>query len=158
MSEKINNLGQPVGFDLKDWEVPPPPPQKAMDGRYCRVEPLDTEQHGSALFQANRLEPAGRNWTYLPYGPFETLPGYLDWIDKTCRGNDPLFYAIIDKNRGKAVGLASYLRINPAILIVLLVVGVYIAGFWGLILAAPLTATVVAATGAALAMRLFKEK
>jgi predicted PurR-regulated permease PerM len=38
----------------------------------------------------------------------------------------------------------GYLRINPAILIVLLVVGVYVAGFWGLILAAPLTATLVA--------------
>jgi predicted PurR-regulated permease PerM len=38
----------------------------------------------------------------------------------------------------------GYLRINPAILIVLLVVGVYIAGFWGLVLAAPLTATVAA--------------
>lgn len=37
----------------------------------------------------------------------------------------------------------SYLRIHPAILIVLLVLGAYIAGFWGIILAAPLTATVV---------------
>ena len=37
----------------------------------------------------------------------------------------------------------AYLRINPAIAIVLLVVGAYIAGFWGLILAVPLTATIV---------------
>jgi len=35
------------------------------------------------------------------------------------------------------------LHINPAILIVLLVLGAYIAGFWGIVLAAPLTATVV---------------
>jgi predicted PurR-regulated permease PerM len=35
----------------------------------------------------------------------------------------------------------GYLHIHPAILIVLLVLGAYIAGFWGLILAAPLTAT-----------------
>ncbi len=37
----------------------------------------------------------------------------------------------------------GYLRINPAIAIVLLVIGAYIAGFWGLLLAVPLTATVV---------------
>ena len=37
----------------------------------------------------------------------------------------------------------AYLRINPAIAIVLLVLGAYIAGFWGLILAVPLTATIV---------------
>jgi len=35
----------------------------------------------------------------------------------------------------------GYLRIHPAILIALLVIGAYIAGFWGLLLAAPLTAT-----------------
>ena len=37
----------------------------------------------------------------------------------------------------------GYLRIHPAILIVLLVLGAYIAGFWGILLAAPLTATIV---------------
>jgi len=37
----------------------------------------------------------------------------------------------------------GYLRIHPAIVIVLLVLGAYLAGFWGLILAVPLTATAV---------------
>lgn len=35
----------------------------------------------------------------------------------------------------------SYLRMNPAIIIVLLVIGSYIAGFWGLLLTIPLAAT-----------------
>jgi len=37
----------------------------------------------------------------------------------------------------------TYLRIHPAIILVLLVLGAYIAGFWGLILVVPLTATIV---------------
>jgi len=37
----------------------------------------------------------------------------------------------------------GYLRVHPAIVIILLVLGAYIAGFWGLILAVPLTATIV---------------
>ena len=37
----------------------------------------------------------------------------------------------------------GYLRIHPAVAIVLLVLGAYIAGFWGIILAVPLTATIV---------------
>lgn len=37
----------------------------------------------------------------------------------------------------------AYLRINPAIAIVLLIVGAYVAGFWGLVLAVPLAATIV---------------
>lgn len=35
----------------------------------------------------------------------------------------------------------GYLRIHPAVLIFLLVLGAYLAGFWGLLLAGPLTAT-----------------
>ncbi|MFC1871577.1 AI-2E family transporter [Chloroflexota bacterium] len=35
----------------------------------------------------------------------------------------------------------GYLHINPAIVIVLIILGAYIAGFWGLVLAVPLTAT-----------------
>ncbi|MFC1985034.1 AI-2E family transporter, partial [Chloroflexota bacterium] len=37
----------------------------------------------------------------------------------------------------------AYLRIHPAVVIVLLVLGAYIAGFWGLIIVVPLTATIV---------------
>jgi predicted PurR-regulated permease PerM len=35
----------------------------------------------------------------------------------------------------------GYLRIHPAAMIFMLVLGAYIAGFWGLLLAGPLTAT-----------------
>ena len=38
---------------------------------------------------------------------------------------------------------SAYLRIHPAIMITLLVFGAYIAGFWGLLLIGPLTATLV---------------
>jgi predicted PurR-regulated permease PerM len=37
----------------------------------------------------------------------------------------------------------GYLRIHPAVAIILLVLGAYIAGFWGIVLAVPLTATIV---------------
>jgi len=37
---------------------------------------------------------------------------------------------------------SAYLRIHPAVMIFLLILGAYIAGIWGLLLAAPLTATV----------------
>ena len=57
-------------------------------------------------------------WTYLPYGPFDSLDTYRAWTEEMSRRSDPLFFAIIDHNSGhasgRAVGLASYLRIDPA--------------------------------------------
>ncbi len=38
---------------------------------------------------------------------------------------------------------SAYLRIHPAVLIFLLVMGAYVAGFWGLLLIAPFTATII---------------
>jgi RimJ/RimL family protein N-acetyltransferase len=85
-----------------------------MDGRFCRLEPLDPDRHAAALFTADASDTDGRTWTYLAYGPFSTLAEYRDWMDKHCRNHDPLFFAVIDRPLGEANGIASYLRIDPA--------------------------------------------
>jgi RimJ/RimL family protein N-acetyltransferase len=42
------------------------------------------------------------------------LDTYEAWIADACLGDDPHFHAVIDNETGKAVGVASYLRINPS--------------------------------------------
>jgi len=108
-----NHLGEPIGFPIEDWQGCLPPPRTPMEGRFCRVEPLDPERHGAELHQANLEDAEHRIWTYLAYGPFETLDDYRAWLAATCLGDDPLFHAIIDKSHGTACGVASYLRIDP---------------------------------------------
>jgi RimJ/RimL family protein N-acetyltransferase len=83
-----------------------------MEGRFCRVEPIDPNRHAADLYAANLQDVAGANWTYLAYGPFERLDDYRDWMAKTCLGDDPLFHAVVDRATGRAVGVASYLRID----------------------------------------------
>jgi RimJ/RimL family protein N-acetyltransferase len=114
MEPSLNDLGQPVGFPLPGWVCPPIPPREPMKGRFCRLEPLDPDRHAAALFAANAADEQGRNWTYLRYGPFRTLPSYRDWMSTYCLGDDPLFFAIVDRAVGQPVGVASYLAIAPA--------------------------------------------
>ena len=114
MTHDLDSSGQPIGFALNNWKPPPHPPHDTMTGRFCRLEPLDPNRHAAQLFDANTLEAEGKIWTYLPYGPFENFEGYLVWMNDHCRGIDPLFYTIVDNTTGKAVGVASYLRITPA--------------------------------------------
>jgi RimJ/RimL family protein N-acetyltransferase len=85
-----------------------------MAGAYCILEKLDPARHGAALWQALSLDADARHWTYLPYGPFETEADYIGWLKEVAPKNDPLFYAILNAGTGRAVGLASYLRIDPA--------------------------------------------
>jgi RimJ/RimL family protein N-acetyltransferase len=85
-----------------------------MDGRFCRVEPLNASLHAASLHDAYALDTEGRMWTYLPYGPFATQDSYRAWAEEMCRRSNLLFYAIIDRATDQAVGVASYLRIDPA--------------------------------------------
>ena len=114
MAEHRNDLGQPIGFSLPQWTACPRPPRSAMEGRFCRVEPVGPERHASDLYAANSLDREGRNWTYLPYGPFTRIEDYRVWLDRASAGDDPLFHAIIERQSGHAVGVASYMRIDPA--------------------------------------------
>lgn len=113
MKFELNHLNQPVGPVVHDWMPPRHPMHDIIEGRYCCLEPLDPVRHATSLYKANTLDVAGRNWTYLPYGPFENLESYSTWIEQSCCGSDPLFFAIIDLATGNAAGVASYLRIDP---------------------------------------------
>ncbi len=115
MSMPTNALGQPIGFAVDGWTARPRPPRDAMEGRYCRVEPIDPERHAADLHAANSEDGEGRIWTYMSYGPFETAADYRAWVERDCLGDDPLFHAVVGVESGRAVGVASYLRIEPAV-------------------------------------------
>lgn len=114
MTQRTNEFGQPIGPEMSNWTPPPHPPRAVMSGRFCCVEPIDPARHAADLHAANRLDAEGRNWTYLPYGPFETPDKYRAWMEARCLGDDPLFFAIVDNAAGKAVGLACHQRIDRA--------------------------------------------
>ena len=114
MSKEANSSGQSVGFAIHDWVPPDPPSRLPMVGRTCRLEVLDPERHAADLYDANVQDRDDRIWMYLPYGPFESLAEYRTWADRVSEASDPLFHAVIDSATGKAVGVASFLRITPA--------------------------------------------
>jgi len=110
-----NDLGQPIGFPLPNWKPCAPPPTTPMVGTHCRLERLNIDAHAQDLFDANMTDTEGRIWTYMGYGPFDDVALYKEWVTSQALGDDPLFHAIIDLTTNKAVGVASYLRIEPPI-------------------------------------------
>jgi RimJ/RimL family protein N-acetyltransferase len=112
---ETNHLGQPVGLPVPGWSARPRPPKTAMVGRFCRVEPLDPEQHAADLFAANSDDREGRLWTYYNFGPFATFGDYRDWLDGVLTDANRLYHAICDSGAGgKAIGVAVYQNSVPA--------------------------------------------
>ena len=81
-----------------------------MKGRYCDLEALDIAAHSESLYEAFTKDDS--NWTYLFVEPFQNLSDFKVWLENSCLGSDPLFHSIIDKSTGKAVGMASLMRID----------------------------------------------
>lgn len=111
---RLNALGQPIGPPLDQWQPPARPSATVLDGVFARLERLDVARHGRTLFEANGLDPEGRNWTYLPVGPFEAFDDYAAWLGEMAAKSDPYFFAIVDAQSSRPVGVASYLRVDPA--------------------------------------------
>jgi RimJ/RimL family protein N-acetyltransferase len=115
MSEaRRNHLGQPIGPDIPHWSPRPALPETPMDGVHCRLERLDPTRHSGELQANNALDTEGRNWTYLPYGPFATVEEHRAWAESVAAGQDPQFWAIVAAGPGRAVGVASLLRTDRA--------------------------------------------
>jgi RimJ/RimL family protein N-acetyltransferase len=115
MDEEITNaLGQPIGFPLPDWSGAKRPPRTPMEGRFCRLVPLDPARHAAPLYEAYGEDTEGRMWTYLQSGtPFNSANAYRTWLEDRVTGDDPICHAILDGAAGLPVGTANYMRIDP---------------------------------------------
>jgi RimJ/RimL family protein N-acetyltransferase len=107
MAEAELPIGSPV-----DWSPVPAPEKRPLQGAYVRLEPVDPARHAADLFALS--QGATALWTYLGYGPFSDLPSFRAWLEGCAKETDPIFHAIIDGATGRASGMASFMRITPA--------------------------------------------
>ena len=100
-------------MDLADWSARPRPARAPLEGRYVRLEPLEHE-HADTLYQAASAEGAEDRFRWL----FESAPQnraeFDAWMAHASASTDPLFFAVIDKETGRAEGRQALMRIWPA--------------------------------------------
>jgi RimJ/RimL family protein N-acetyltransferase len=105
------STGLPIGVETETY-VAPRPERITIDGRYVRLEPLDPLKHTDDLYAASHGDDKYLIWQYLFEAPFADHAAFKAHIERKAISEDPLFYAIIDKASGKAVGYATLMRID----------------------------------------------
>lgn len=103
---------QDLGAPLPHWAPRPRPDGSRLIGDYCVLEKLDLTRQARALFRAFQASKTLESWTYLPYGPFETLQSFEQGYQKILNDPDTLLYVILRPHSFEPIGLAGYLRIN----------------------------------------------
>ncbi len=102
---------RPVGAPVPNWTAPAAPEPMVLNGRYCRLEPLDAEQHAALLF--NAFVDQDELYDYLPAGPFHSAAQYHRWVREVTSDANTLFLVVYDLRQEAYLGVLSYLRIAP---------------------------------------------
>jgi RimJ/RimL family protein N-acetyltransferase len=98
--------------DLATWQPRPRPGRFSLEGRFCRLEPLDPATHGDQLFAASMAPGAEQRFRYLFDSPLGRAE-FDSWLSRAAASEDPMFHAVINSSTDRCEGRQSLMRITP---------------------------------------------
>ena len=109
---RTNEHGQPIGDEVPGWAPRPPVEPVTLTGRTCRLEPLG-EGNLDTVYDAVCVQSPPETWTYITSGPYDDRDGFAGHVAglQALAACVPLAILAPD---GRGLGLACYLRIDPA--------------------------------------------
>lgn len=100
--------------DLSSWTPRQPPRREPLEGRYVRLEPLDVDRHGDALFEASMTQDAEDRFRWLYDVPTSDRSQFQAWLEKAAASLDPLFFVVIDRATARVAGRQTLMRTDTA--------------------------------------------
>jgi len=104
-------MSLPANSLAPGWQPPPFPPAKTLEGRYCRLEPIDPARHLDDIWAANQGHD--RIWQWMPADPPESRGAYGALLAMMQAKPGIVPYAVIDLADGKAKGHLWLMEIRP---------------------------------------------
>ena len=106
-----------TAIDLGPAVDPTPAPRPShlvLEGRYCRLRPLDPARDTDRLYELSHGPERDRIWAYLLTGPYPDKVDFAAHVAKIAAGTtDPVYWAVADAE-DRAIGWLSLMRIDPA--------------------------------------------
>ena len=99
--------------DLKNWTAKPAPAPVTLKGRYVTVEPYVRTEHLEALWDALGGEETNTLLKYFAAPDFADSAAFGDWLDSVKKAGW-LTEVFRDNKTGKILGMANYMRADPA--------------------------------------------
>ncbi len=107
--QRTDEFGQPIGRPVS-WSAREPVRPVTLVGRWSRIEPV-AQHHLAQLYDALVVHSPESIWTYLAVGPFTGPAGLNGWLRELHDDPGSVPHAICMPD-GRAVGIASYLRLD----------------------------------------------
>ena len=108
----INEYGQMIGEAVVGHTTGKLPAIDFLEGRYARIEALSVEKHAEDLLAVYGPDTPREMWTYLFQEPVAYMEELISLLNQMLARKDRFFYAILDRETGKALGTFSLMRID----------------------------------------------
>ena len=108
----VNEYGQIIGESVVGHTSGKLPAIDFLEGRYARIEALSVEKHAEDLLAVYGPDTPREMWTYLFQEPVEDMKELFNLLNQMLARKDRFFYAILDRETGKALGTFSLMRID----------------------------------------------
>ena len=109
---RMNELGQPIGDALSDFQPGDLPNLERIEGQYVIIERLSKDKHGADLYEVYGPDSPADMWTYLFQTPVQNQEEWSQLLDQMLAAQNRFHYAIVDKESGKALGTFALMRID----------------------------------------------
>ncbi|MFG1320006.1 GNAT family N-acetyltransferase [Xanthobacter autotrophicus] len=103
----------PLGAPVEGGPARRPAPV-TLQGRHVAIVPFDVDRHAASLYALSHGPEKEALWAYLSAAPFPDEAAFSRFYAEAAAKADPLLFAIVEAETGRAVGHATYMRIEPA--------------------------------------------
>ncbi|MFG1418226.1 GNAT family protein [Xanthobacter sp. V0B-10] len=111
MTEDAAPPGPPLGAPVEGPPARAPAPV-TLEGRLVRVVPFDVARHGPDLYALSHGPEKEALWAYLSAAPFPDLHAFTRHYAAASSKADPLLLTVEDTASGRALGHATYMRVE----------------------------------------------
>lgn len=106
-------LSLPLGNVVKPMAQIELPRSTDYIGEFVTLSAVSPETDAEELYECSHgSDMKAQVWTYMAYGPFDSIHSMRDWLEDRIASNDPLFFTVHHRESKRRVGMVSFLNIT----------------------------------------------
>lgn len=108
----MSHLASRLGTVVKPLAQVDVPRKRNYEGEFIVLSPINPQADAEELYSCTHgSDMKEQIWTYMGYGPFDSVHGMRRWLETGAKSKDPLFFTVYHRESKLRVGMVSFLNI-----------------------------------------------
>ena len=108
----MSRLSAPFGTAVRPLTHVDVPRRTDYEGKFIVLSPINPQGDAEELYRCTHGSATREQiWTYMGYGPFDSVHNMQQWLEVGAKSKDPLFFTVHHRESKFPVGMVSFLNI-----------------------------------------------